>query len=111
MVLLQVSLLTLLLELQIHRVVSPPGEQAGETRYSLVYFSRPEDEVLLKPLEESKSVQAKLKENPILANEPISTAKDWILRRALGRRLGGNFAASTGTDAERVEKRDSGVEA
>jgi len=26
----------------IHRVVSPPGGQAGTTRYSLVYFSRAE---------------------------------------------------------------------
>lgn len=37
----------------IHRVVNPPGEQGGETRMSLVYFSRPEDEVVLKVLEGS----------------------------------------------------------
>ena len=30
----------------IHRVVPPPGVQGCETRYSLVYFSRPEDEVV-----------------------------------------------------------------
>jgi isopenicillin N synthase-like dioxygenase len=40
-----------LLRSNIHRVVSPPGEQAEETRYSVVYFSRPEDEVVLKRLE------------------------------------------------------------
>lgn len=40
-----------LLRSNIHRVVSPPGEQANETRYSVVYFSRPEDEVLLKRLD------------------------------------------------------------
>jgi hypothetical protein len=34
----------------IHRVVAPPGEQARETRYSVVYFSRPGDEVVLKRL-------------------------------------------------------------
>ncbi|KAI9028035.1 hypothetical protein DFJ74DRAFT_516588 [Hyaloraphidium curvatum] len=33
-----------------HRVVRPPGKQKDETRYSLVYFSRPEDSVLLKPI-------------------------------------------------------------
>lgn len=76
-----------------------------------MYFSRPEDDIPLQPLVESEVVQAKLKENPELAKEEIFTAKDWILRRALGRRLGGNFAASAGTDAERVEKRDSRVEA
>ncbi|KAN0089022.1 Clavaminate synthase-like protein [Hyaloscypha variabilis] len=37
----------------IHRVVSPPGEQAKETRYSVVYFARPEDEVILRRLESS----------------------------------------------------------
>ena len=42
-----------LLRSNIHRVVSPPGEQAQETRYSLVYFSRPEDEVVLRRLEGS----------------------------------------------------------
>jgi isopenicillin N synthase-like dioxygenase len=40
-----------LLRSNIHRVVSPPGEQVKETRYSIVYFSRPEDEVVLKRLE------------------------------------------------------------
>ncbi|KAJ9645768.1 hypothetical protein H2199_002808 [Coniosporium tulheliwenetii] len=34
----------------IHRVVNPPGEQAESTRYSLVYFARPEDEVVLRAL-------------------------------------------------------------
>src|SRR5215471_17061948 len=34
-----------LLRSNIHRVMSPPGLQADTTRYSLVYFSRPEDGV------------------------------------------------------------------
>ncbi|KAG9231349.1 hypothetical protein BJ875DRAFT_536610 [Amylocarpus encephaloides] len=34
----------------IHRVVSPPGEQACHTRYSVFYFSRANDEVILKGL-------------------------------------------------------------
>ncbi|KAJ5213682.1 hypothetical protein N7449_000851 [Penicillium cf. viridicatum] len=35
----------------IHRVVAPPGLQAESTRYSLVYFARPEDSVMLRRLE------------------------------------------------------------
>ena len=40
-----------LLRSNIHRVVSPPGDQAKETRYSVVYFARPEDEVILRTLD------------------------------------------------------------
>lgn len=37
-----------ILRSNLHRVVTPPGEQARHTRYSLVYFSRPEHEVVMK---------------------------------------------------------------
>ena len=43
----------------LHRVVNPPGEQAGETRMSLVYFARPEDDVVLKALEGSALVDGR----------------------------------------------------
>ncbi len=36
-----------LLRSNIYGVISPPGEQAEHTRYSLVYFARPEDDVWL----------------------------------------------------------------
>ena len=36
-----------ILRSNLHRVVSPPGEQAKEVRRSLVYFSRPEHDVVL----------------------------------------------------------------
>ncbi|RAK93869.1 oxidoreductase [Aspergillus costaricaensis CBS 115574] len=66
----------------IHRVVAPPGQQAGFTRYSLVYFARPEDEVPLRRLE-SDRIPA-LGEGVV--EEEISS-KDWVIRRALGRRV------------------------
>lgn len=68
-----------LLRSNIHRVVSPPGEQAKETRYSLVYFSRPEDEVILKKLEGS-DVIPELKEGE---QEEEMNSKDWILLQAM----------------------------
>ena len=79
-----------LLRSNIHRVVSPPGEQRGETRYSVVYFSRPEDEVLLKRLEGGEGgggVIPELGEGEGEVEEEIC-ARDWIIRRALGRRVG-----------------------
>jgi len=71
-----------LLRSNIHRVVSPPGQQADSTRYSLVYFSRPENEVLMKRLEGSDKIPALESGEP----EQEITAKDWIIRRALGHR-------------------------
>lgn len=71
-----------LLRSNIHRVVSPPGAQADHTRYSLVYFNRPEDDVMLKRLEGSNVI-------PPLAEgeqEEEINSKDWIIRRALAKR-------------------------
>jgi isopenicillin N synthase-like dioxygenase len=67
-----------LLRSNIHRVVAPPGEQGKETRYSVVYFARPGDEVVLKRLEGS-DVIPELKEGEM---EEMSS-KEWILLQAL----------------------------
>jgi len=95
-----------LLRSNIHRVVSPPGKQGDYTRYSLVYFSRPENEVMMKRLEGSDKI-------PELAegekDEDIC-AKDWIIRRALGHRHAINkekamdFESFQGT--ERLSRRE-----
>ncbi|KAI6817346.1 Clavaminate synthase-like protein [Hortaea werneckii] len=89
----------------IHRVVSPPHGQEHMTRMSLVYFARPEDDVVLKALEASEMVKTKREDQRRegLDDEEI-TAKDWILRRALGRRVGGDYATSGGTEAGRSKQ-------
>lgn len=74
-----------LLRSNIHRVISPPGKQAEWTRYSLVYFARLEDEVLLRRLE--SPVIPELGEGEV---EEVVNAKDWIIRRAISKRVG-NF--------------------
>jgi len=72
-----------LLRSNLHRVVGPPGGQAERTRYSLVYFTRPEDEVLLRRLEGSAVIP------PGEGNtEEAITAKEWIKRRGHARRVG-----------------------
>jgi isopenicillin N synthase-like dioxygenase len=86
-----------ILRSNIHRVVSPPGAQAETTRFSLVYFSRPEDDVLLGPLKESPLVA----ERAGAGDEEVISSKDWILRRALGRRGKGKFEDSEGTETAR----------
>lgn len=68
----------------LHRVVSPPGLQASETRYSLVYFSRPEHDVILRRLkggliDEQMTSRAD--------DEEGVKSKDWLLRRAMGRKI------------------------
>ncbi|EXJ74790.1 uncharacterized protein A1O5_01486 [Cladophialophora psammophila CBS 110553] len=91
-----------LLRSNIHRVVSPPGEQADHTRYSLVYFNRPENDVLLKRLEGSEMIPPLEKD----AVEEEINSQDWILRRALGHRIelfgkdsASDFEKTRGTEA------------
>lgn len=90
-----------ILRSNIHRVVNPPGEQAGSDRMSLVYFSRPEDEILLKALTESEVIRRAREEQGGKEEEDV-TAKEWILRRALQRRVGGDYGKSEGTEGGRV---------
>lgn len=66
----------------IHRVISPPGGQADSTRYSLVYFARPLNHVMMKRLEGSDGIPPLDKDE---VEEEINS-QDWIIRRALGHR-------------------------
>lgn len=69
---------------------------------SLVYFSRPEDEVLLKALTESEMVGEAKGQQGGGGDEEEVTAKEWILRRALQRRVGGDYGKSEGTEGGRA---------
>ncbi|KAH9825478.1 UPF0676 protein [Teratosphaeria destructans] len=91
-----------ILRSNLHRVVNPPGKQAGTTRMSLVYFARPEDGVLMKALEGSERVEEARRVNGVGEEEDV-TAKNWILRRALGRRVGGDYENSGGSEGDRVK--------
>lgn len=80
----------------IHRVVPPPGEQSACDRYSLVYFCRPGDDVVLRTLVEGEG-----------GGEEEVSAKEWILRRALGRRREDGWRESGGTEG--VSMRGGGM--
>jgi isopenicillin N synthase-like dioxygenase len=62
-----------LLKSNIHRVVTMPGLSEVVDRYSVVYFSRPENGILMKSLmNDGKEEQSK---------DPVLTAQEWIARR------------------------------
>jgi isopenicillin N synthase-like dioxygenase len=52
----------------LHRVTAIPGEQGMVERYSVAYFMRPEDNVLMQSLEEGGEEEEKL-----------YTAKQWVV--------------------------------
>ena len=93
-----------ILRSNIHRVVNPPGAQQDCKRLSVVYFNRPEDHVILKVLEGSKMIDEKVEAHPELANGEQITSKEWTLRRAMGRRTGGDWNATLGTEGARLSK-------
>ena len=94
-----------MLRSNLHRVVNPPGEQEDSTRVSLVYFSRPGDEVILKVLEGSEMIEEKRRDQIGFKDEEHITAKEWILRRAMGKREGGDWKKTLGTEGDRLTKR------
>jgi len=57
----------------VHRVIGPPGEQARSNRHSVVYFSRPNSEVMLRSLFDDPSKEP---------DEKLMNADDWVANRA-----------------------------
>jgi isopenicillin N synthase-like dioxygenase len=62
-----------ILRSNIHRVITMPGLSEVTDRYSIVYFSRPENDVQMKSLVNDEKEQQ--------AEDPVLTAKEWIARR------------------------------
>jgi isopenicillin N synthase-like dioxygenase len=72
-----------ILRSNLHRVVSPPGEQAQEVRRSLVYFSRPEHNVVLTRLR--GGLVDELGDGAV--EEEGVSAREWLVRRHIGRKI------------------------
>ena len=68
-----------ILRSNIHRVVPPVGPQANITRNSLVYFSRPEDSVVLRRLKGGL-----IDAQPVNDDGELMTSEEWIMRRSSG---------------------------
>jgi isopenicillin N synthase-like dioxygenase len=69
-----------------HRVVPAPGKQASIERYSIVYFVRPGDDVLMEPLEAFRAngaVQVAGKFSGQYEEGTVFKAGEWMQRRGL----------------------------
>ncbi|KAI9059090.1 Clavaminate synthase-like protein [Trametes sanguinea] len=96
-----------LLKSNLHRVVPPPGEQARYARWSLVYFTRPGDSVLLRALAEHSVMIAKAVEDAPEHLRKIfespQTSQEWFTRRVKNMRTNNQkgvdvWRASRGTE-------------
>ncbi|KAF4611536.1 hypothetical protein D9613_003836 [Agrocybe pediades] len=75
-----------ILKSAMHRVLPPPGAQAGYERWSLVYFCRPADDVFLDPLSDKSTLIAdtlKTSGQEKTAFSPGMTAAQWLVKRQL----------------------------
>ncbi|VDC01153.1 unnamed protein product [Peniophora sp. CBMAI 1063] len=91
-----------ILRSNIHRVVPPPKDQAAHERWSVVFFTRPGESQLLRPLQsESALIAEAAKNRPELFTD--ATAGEWYVRRITNQRLKNRkgpetWAASRGTE-------------
>jgi isopenicillin N synthase-like dioxygenase len=71
-----------------HRVVPAPGEQVNVDRYSIVYFVRPVNEVLMKPVDKFQAsgqvkVAGKFYDEFVVGEkDKVFTSKEWMDARA-----------------------------
>ncbi|KAF8462366.1 hypothetical protein BDZ91DRAFT_734343 [Kalaharituber pfeilii] len=89
-----------LLSSNIHRVVTPPGEQKSIERYSLAYFLRPINSTIMKPLEGSGIPKDNVAEDK---TEPVSYLH-WMIRRAHGGVAKQNYTADDWEAAKGTER-------
>ena len=68
-----------------HRVVPAPGPQVAVDRYSLVYFVRPHNTVLMEPVEKFKNLNDNLKVAGKFEpkGDKVLTAGEWMVQRAV----------------------------
>ncbi|KAL5503986.1 hypothetical protein ACEPAH_8058 [Sanghuangporus vaninii] len=73
-----------ILRSNLHRSVPPPGAQASETRWSMGYFSRPANDVMLRALDQSHVVEdalSHMNSEERAVYFPNVTQGDWNARR------------------------------
>ncbi|THV03755.1 Clavaminate synthase-like protein [Dendrothele bispora CBS 962.96] len=98
-----------ILRSNIHRVVPPPGEQSKFERWSLVFFSRPGNSVLLQALTDQSPMIANAVENSdnTINFNTGETAEQWFMRRVKNKRTNNykgpeTWLASRGTERGRA---------
>ena len=89
-----------ILRSNMHRIVPPPGAQATQTRWSVVFFSRPGSSVRLRALDESPVVrETLLRMSPEDRDtyDPNVTQGEWYARRMKYTRLKNRTVRAVGT--------------
>lgn len=81
-----------------HRVIAPPGEQAGHVRYSLAYFARPDQRAPMKTLQSDLI--------PKVEGEEEMTVMKWYFHEFLKRQKN-NKNLETALDAEPKPQKSS----
>ncbi|KAJ6466028.1 hypothetical protein C8R47DRAFT_42715 [Mycena vitilis] len=76
-----------ILRSNMHRVVPPPGTQAQFERWSLVYFTRPGNDVQLRALVEDSQLIADAVSRSDRSFETGSTSLEWFTRRIKNQRV------------------------
>lgn len=100
-----------ILRSNLHRVVPPPKDQAAYERWSLVFFTRPGNDVVLRPLsDESAAIAESVSRapNPQLYNSG-STAKDWFARRVKNQRVNNRTGPETWNASRGTEHKPAAI--
>ncbi|KAK0218519.1 hypothetical protein EDD85DRAFT_961539 [Armillaria nabsnona] len=85
-----------ILRSNLHRVLPPPGPQSHLDRYSLVFFTRPGNSVVLRALvEDSPLISKAIRKTPGQNFESGQMAKEWFTRRVKYRRLNNRVGPET----------------
>ncbi|KAI0936919.1 hypothetical protein AcW1_001031 [Taiwanofungus camphoratus] len=104
-----------ILRSNLHRVMPPPGAQSQFERYSVTFFTRPRNSVILRALrEESATIADAVAKAPDDNFETGSTSAEWIGRRIRRLRIRNrkgpeSWFASMGTEHDGVERRPDAI--
>ncbi|KAL1740764.1 hypothetical protein HDZ31DRAFT_46855 [Schizophyllum fasciatum] len=104
-----------ILRSNVHRVVPPPASQAGLARWSLVFFTRPGDEQVLRALADESAVIKAAVEARRAQGEDVSvydtgcTASAWFARRIRNQRMNNRKGPETWLASRGTEGRPEGA--
>ncbi|KAF8154117.1 hypothetical protein B0H34DRAFT_784130 [Crassisporium funariophilum] len=87
----------------VHRVVPPPGKQAEHERWSLVYFTRPTNEIHLGALvDQSPLIAQSVKNANTSTYDPQMTAAQWFVKRQTQARTDADKVSTLSSTGEHI---------
>ncbi|KAI0354635.1 Clavaminate synthase-like protein [Trametes cingulata] len=93
-----------ILRSNLHRLMPPPGQQSRYERYSVAFFTRPKNAVVLRPLtEQSRMIADAVAKNPKEEYNSGATAGEWTSRRIRKLRLRNRKGPETWYEAKGTE--------